>query len=84
MNILSELNTFNSNEYSCKFFYLYENVATKSLPNSERAEKIVPTLVEPCLNSKKMASFSTILPQKNSKTMLWWEIGAWEVLDPEK
>ena len=31
----------NDSEDARKFFYLYENVVTKILPDSERAEKIV-------------------------------------------
>ena len=41
MNTSSELTTFKGSEDARKFFYLYENVVTKSLPDSERAEKIV-------------------------------------------
>ncbi len=41
MNTPSELTTFKGSEDARKFFYLYENVVTKSLPDSERAEKIV-------------------------------------------
>ena len=46
MNTPSELTTFNGNEDARKFFYLYENVVTKGLPDSERAEKIVAYLSE--------------------------------------
>ena len=41
MNTPSELTTFKGSEDARKFFYLYENVVTNSLPDSERAEKIV-------------------------------------------
>ncbi len=41
MNTPSELTTFEGSEDARKFFYLYENVVTTSLPDCERAEKIV-------------------------------------------
>ena len=41
MNTPSELTTFKNDEEAYKFFYLFENVLTKNLPDSERAEKIV-------------------------------------------
>ncbi len=44
MNIPSELTTFQDSEDALKFFYLHENVVTKSLPDSERAEIIVTYL----------------------------------------
>ncbi len=44
MNTLSELITFKGTEDASKFFYLYENVVTKSLPDIEKAEKIVAYL----------------------------------------
>ncbi len=44
MNTPSELTTFKGSKDARKFFYLYENVVTKSLPDSERAEKIVACL----------------------------------------
>ncbi len=44
MGISSELTTFKGNEDAQKFFYLYENVVTKNMPDSERAEKIVAYL----------------------------------------
>ncbi len=44
INTLSELTTFKGNEDAPKFFNLYENVVTKNLPGSERAEKIVAYL----------------------------------------
>ncbi len=42
MNTTSELTTFKVSEDARKFFYLYENVMTKSLPDRERAEKLWP------------------------------------------
>ena len=44
MNTLSELTAFKGSKDARKFFYLYENDVTKSLPDSERAEKIVAYL----------------------------------------
>ncbi len=44
INTPSKLTTFKGSEDAQKFFYLYENVVTKSLPDSERAEKIVAYL----------------------------------------
>ncbi len=44
MNTRSELTTFNVCEDARKFFYLYENVVNKSLPDSEIAETIVAYL----------------------------------------
>ncbi len=44
MNTPSELTTFKGSVDVRNFFYLYENVVTKSLPGSERAEKIVAYL----------------------------------------
>ena len=44
MNTPSELITFKGTEDDCKFFYLYENVVTKSLPDIEKAENIVDYL----------------------------------------
>ena len=44
MNTISELATFKGNEDARKIFGLYENVVNKSLPDSERAEKIVAYL----------------------------------------
>ncbi len=41
MNTPSELTIFKNDENAYKFFYLFENVVTKNLPDSERAEKIV-------------------------------------------
>ena len=41
MNTPIELNTFESSKDARKFFYLYENVVNKSLPDRKRAEKIV-------------------------------------------
>ena len=39
MNTPNELTTFKGSEYARKVFYLYENVVTKSLPDSERELK---------------------------------------------
>ncbi len=44
MNTPSELTTFKGDEDARKFFHLYGNVVTKSLPESERAAKIAATL----------------------------------------
>ncbi len=44
INTPSELTTFKGSEDARNFFYLYENVLTKSLPDSKRAEKIVAYL----------------------------------------
>ncbi len=44
MNTTDELTTFMGNEDARKFFYLYENVVTKNMQDSERAEKIVAYL----------------------------------------
>ena len=44
MNTLSDLSTIKGSEDARKFFFLYENVVTKGLPDSERAEKIVAYL----------------------------------------
>ncbi len=44
MSIPSKLTTFKGYEDARNFFYLYENVVTKSLPDSERAEKSVAYL----------------------------------------
>ncbi len=44
MNTPSELITLKGTEEARKFFYLYENVVTKSLPDIEKAEKIVAYL----------------------------------------
>ena len=44
MHTPSELTTFKGDEVARKFFYFYENVVTNSLPDSERAEKIVACL----------------------------------------
>ena len=44
MNIPSELITFEGTEDARKFFYLSENVVKKSLPDIEKAEKIVAYL----------------------------------------
>ena len=46
MNTPSKLTTFKGSEYARTFFYLYENVVTKILPDSERVEKIVAFLSE--------------------------------------
>ncbi len=39
MNNPRELNRFEGSEDARKFFYLYENVVSKSLPDSKRAKK---------------------------------------------
>ncbi len=44
MNTTSELIAFKGIEDAPKFFYFYENVVTKSLPDTEKAEKIVAYL----------------------------------------
>ena len=44
MDTPSEFIIFNGNEDACKFFYLYENLVTKGLPNEGKAEKIVAYL----------------------------------------
>ncbi len=44
MNTSNELTTLKGSEGAQNFFYLYENVVTKSLPDSERTEKIVAYL----------------------------------------
>ncbi len=44
MSTPSKLTTFKGYGDACKFFYLYENVVTKSLPDSETAEKNVAYL----------------------------------------
>ena len=44
MNNISALITFKGTEDARKFFYLYENVVKKSLPDIEKAEKIVAYL----------------------------------------
>ena len=49
MNTSSELTSFKGSEDARKFFYLYENVVTKTLPDSERAEKIAAYLSEAAL-----------------------------------
>ncbi len=41
MSTIRELATFKCDRSACKFFYHYENVVNKSLPDSERVEKIV-------------------------------------------
>ena len=41
MDTPSELMIFNGNEDARKFFYLYENVVTKTLPDKEEAEKLL-------------------------------------------
>ncbi len=41
MNTRNEMTTFKGSEDAQNFVYLYESVVTKSLPESERAEKIV-------------------------------------------
>ncbi len=46
MNTPSEMITFKGSEDARKFFYFYENVVTKCLPDSERAEKIAAYLSE--------------------------------------
>ena len=50
MNTLSELTTFKGNEDARKFFYLYRNVVTKNLPDSEWAEKLVAYLSRAAFN----------------------------------
>ena len=44
MSTPSELTTFKGDEEARKFFFLYKNVVTKSLPDNEMAEKIVAYL----------------------------------------
>ncbi len=44
MSTPSKLTRLKGYEDARKFFYLYENVVTKSLPDSERAEKSVAYL----------------------------------------
>ena len=44
MDAPSELTIFCGNEDARKFFYLYENMVTKGLPDKETAEKIVAYL----------------------------------------
>ena len=44
VNTPSELTMFKGNKGARKFFYLYESFATKSLPDRERAEKIMAFL----------------------------------------
>ncbi len=44
MNTPSEPTTFKGNKDARKFSYLYENVVTRSLPDSQRAENIVANL----------------------------------------
>ncbi len=44
MNTPSELTVFKCSETARNFFYLYENFVTNSLPDSQRAEKIVAYL----------------------------------------
>ncbi len=46
MNNPSELNIFKGNLDLLNFFYFYETLVTNSLPDSERAEKIVAYLSE--------------------------------------
>ena len=43
-NTPSELMIFNGNEDARKFFYLYESVVTKGLPDKEKLKKIVTYL----------------------------------------
>ena len=50
MNNLSELITFKGTEDARNFFYRYENVVTKSLPEIEKAEKIVAYLTGAAFN----------------------------------
>ena len=51
MDIPSELMIFNGSEDARKFFYLYENVVTKGLPDKEKAEKIVAYLAGTAFDS---------------------------------
>ncbi len=84
MNIPCELTTFKGSEGTWKFFYLYENVVTKSLLDSERAEMIVAYLSD--------AAFDFLLWSLHSGQRSHWrsqglrsskEGNAIEVLDPE-
>ncbi len=45
MNTPSELTTFKGVDDAHKFFYLFENVVTKSIAENETAEKIVAYLI---------------------------------------
>ncbi len=44
MSTSCELTTFKSDEDARRFFYLYKNVVSKNVPDSERAEKIMAYL----------------------------------------
>ena len=44
INTPSELTIFKGGEDARKFFYLFDNILTKSLPDRERVEKIVTYL----------------------------------------
>ncbi len=44
MNTINELTTFKGSQDAQKFFYVYENVVTKSLLDSKRAKKVMAYL----------------------------------------
>ncbi len=70
MNSHGELTTFRGSKDPRKFFYLYDNVVTKSLPDSKRAEKIVAYLSDAAFDFYFDRSTLDIAPTEEARATI--------------